>query len=372
MQREEAVAYAIQAQQLDRDPGRAEPTTAAIFDFGIQDTGRDGASWALANRGFPVAGAADLEGRPDVALAWTLRSAPHYYRRADLADVMVATSPFSAADATKRMVGAGKPLKDAGIDILTGLAEVARSMREVVERPTSKGDASTALTSRLDPPYLRTCVSCGATHSWEVPFRVGALYGGLELQPGTSPPVLQRIPGWRQSVGPAADPLAAPARLQPIRNYLRFFGPATPRDVATFLDAPVTEVKRHWPDDAIELDVAGSRAWLLNPAEAAADPPDVVKLLGSHDLLLQIRHRELLVPDASRHRALWPVIGRPGAVLVGTDIVGLWRPRASGASLTVRLELWDPIAKAVRARIETEAERLAAHRGLTLTGIVEA
>ena len=370
MHREEAVAYAIHAQQLDREPGPAQPTAAAIFDFGIQDTGRDGASWALANRGFPVASATDLEGRSDVALAWTLRSAPHFYRRADLADVMVATSPFSAADAIKRMVGAGKPLKDAGIDVLAGLAEVARTMRELVEEPMSKGEVSTALTGRLDPPYLRNCVPCGAIHPWEVPFRVGALYGGLELQPGTSPPVLQRIPGWGRPTGPAADPLAAPARLQPIRNYLRFFGPSIPRDVATFLDAPVTEIRNHWPEDAVETDVAGSRAWQLDPA--AADPPDIVKLLGSHDLLLQIRNRELLVPDTGRHKALWPVIGRPGAVLVGTDIVGLWRPRASGADLTLRLDLWSTVDRATRSRIETEAERLAAHRGGTLTKIVDA
>ena len=362
------MAYAIQAQQLDRGPGPAEPTTAAIFDIGIQDTGRDGASWALANRGFPVQSAADLESRPDVGLAWTLRSAPHFYRRADLADVLVATSPFSTADATKRMVGAGKPLKDAGIDILEGLTHVAGAMREIVEKPMSKGELSTALTGRLDPPYLRTCVSCGATHSWEVPFRVGALYGGLELQPGTSPPVLQRIPGWRRPPGPAADPMAAPARLQPIRNYLRFYGPAAPRDVATFLDSPVTEIKRHWPEDAVEVDVAGTRNWMLDPA-AASDPPDVVKLLGSHDLLLQIRNRSLLVPDASRHKALWPVIGRPGAVLVGTDIVGLWRPRAAAGHLTLRLELWQSLGKATRARIDAEAERLAAHRGMSLRGI---
>ena len=371
MKREEAVAYAIHAQQLDRAAGQDDPTSAAIFDFGIQDTGRDGASWALANRGFPVVSAADLESRPEIGLVWTLRSAPHFYRRADLADVLVATSPFSEADAAKRMVGAGKPLTDAGIDILDGLTQVATAMREVVEQPMSKGEVSTALTGRLAPPYLRNCVSCGATHSWEVPFRVGALYGGLELQPGTSPPVLQRIPGWQRPAGPAADPMAAPARLQPIRNYLRFYGPAAPRDVATFLDAPVAEIKRHWPDEAVEVDVAGSRAWMLEPA-AAADPPDIVRLLGSHDLLLQIRNRSLLVPDAGRHKALWPVIGRPGAVLVGTDLVGLWRPRASGGHLRLRLELWTPVNKATRARIETEAERLAAHRGASLVGIDDA
>ena len=95
---------------------------------------------------------------------------------------------------------------------------------------------------------------CQAIHAWEVPFRISALYAGLELEPGTSPPVLRRVAGWpRRAPGPAEDPMAAPEHLQPIRNYLRFLGPASPQDVATFLDSPVAEVKAHWPDDAVEV-----------------------------------------------------------------------------------------------------------------------
>ena len=77
----------------------------------------------------------------------------------------------------------------------------------------------------------------------------------------------------------------------------------------------------------------------------------------------------MIVPDASRHKALWPVIGRPGAVLAGTEIVGTWRPRASGDKLTLRLDLWSKIDKRIRAAVEGEAEKLAAHRGSTLTGL---
>ena len=147
----------------------------------------------------PVASAGELESCPDVALAWTLRSAPHFYRREDLPDVLAATSPFSDQDAAKRVIGADKPLKEAGIRTLDGLTEVATQMRAVVTRPMVKGEVSTALTARLGPPYLRYCGSCGATHSWEEPFRLSALYAGLELEPGTSPP------------GPAADPGLAEA-----------------------------------------------------------------------------------------------------------------------------------------------------------------
>jgi hypothetical protein len=139
-------------------PRHAQPsckipiTDAAVFDFGVQDTGRDGASWALANRGVPIRDAAELEASPDVALVWTLRAAPHYYRRSDLAEILAATSPLSDKDAAKRVIGADKPLKAAGIPTLAGLAEVATQMRHVVTGPLVKGEVSTQLTARLDRP----------------------------------------------------------------------------------------------------------------------------------------------------------------------------------------------------------------------------
>jgi hypothetical protein len=316
-----------------------------------------------------VANAAELESHPDVALAWTLRSAPHYYRRAQLLDVLTATSPYSEADATKRVFGAGAPLKASGISTLDGLAEVAAQLRGVVIRPMGKGEVSTALSARLTEPYLRDCRPCNALHSWETPFRVGALYAGLELEPGTSPPILRRIPGWpRRTPGPASDPLAAPADLQPIRCYLRLLGPATPAEVAAFLDAPVSEVKAHWPDDAVEVQVDGKRAWILGePSPTSVE--DLVRLLGGFDLFLQGKDRARIVPDPSRHKTLWPTLGRPGAVLAGLDIIGTWRPKASGKKFTLRLDLWSPVKSGVRERIEAEAERLAAHRGLSLAGV---
>lgn len=373
MDRQEALARRVHAQQLDR-PAAARPLTdAAVLDLGVQDSGRDGASWALANRGVPAASPAAVEQAPELALVWTLRAAPHYYRRADLPDVVVATSPFSDADAAKRVVGAAAPLAAAGTGPREGLAEVAGALRGVVEDPLVKGEASGRLSALLPERHLRDCVPCGTRHVWEVPFRLGALYAGLELVPGTSPPVLRRIPDWpRTSWGPADDPETAPERLQVVRAHLRLLGPATPADVAGFLDSPVAEVKRHWPADAVAVEVEGRQAWVLpEPDGAGTDPAtdDLVRLLGPFDLLLQGRDRTLLVPDRARHKALWPTLGRPGALLVGTEVVGTWRPRASGGTLALRLDPWQPLSPAVRARVEEEAERLAAHRGARLTGL---
>jgi Winged helix DNA-binding domain len=372
MDRKQAIALRIHAQQLDRPSGAREVTDAAVLDLGVQDTGRDGASWALANRGVPLQSARQLEADPALALVWTLRGAPHYYRRADLLDVWVATSPFSDRDAAKRVIGADKPLTEAGIGVREGLAEVAARLHEVVPEPLAKGEVSTRLTAVLADPYLRDCVPCRARHSWEIPFRLGALYAGLELTPATSPPVLRPVPDWpRQEWGPAPDPLAAPERLQVIRAYLRLLGPASTRDVAAFLDAPLAEVKERWPPEAVAVDVDGRKAWMLPAGEAAEVPADLVRLLGPFDPLLQARDRDVLVPESARHKALWPALGRPGAVLVGTDLAGTWRPRAAGRRLTVRLGLWRPLTRSTRDLVEQQAERLAAHRGLGLSGIEE-
>ncbi|MBK5222907.1 MAG: hypothetical protein JJE52_08535 [Acidimicrobiia bacterium] len=156
----------------------------------MQDTGPDGAAWALAVRGGP----STLD---DLVLAWTLRGAPHAYRRADLRAVAAATAPFSDADAAKRVFDASKPLSTAGIAVLDALKVVAGHMRDMVSTPTVKGDVSGELSERLDEPYLRYSRPCSAIHLYEQPFRLAALQAGLELEPGTSPPVLRRIPRMR-------------------------------------------------------------------------------------------------------------------------------------------------------------------------------
>ncbi len=375
MDRQEVVARRIHAQQLDRPAEDRPLTDAAVLDLGVQDSGRDGASWALANRGVPVPSPAAVEQAGNLALAWTLRGAPHFYRRDDLPDVLVATSPFSDADAARRMIGAAAPLAQDGVGACEGLAEVATALRSVVEEPLAKGEASGRLSAVLPERHLRDCVPCGARHVWEIPFRLAALYAGLELVPGTSPPVLRRLSPWpRTTWGPAEDPTAAPDRLQVVRAHLRLLGPATPADVAGFLDSTAGEVKQHWPADAVPVEVGGRRTWFLpeeDGASAAVGTGDLVRLLGPFDLLLQGRDRSVLVPDTTRHKGLWPTLGRPGAVLVGTEVVGTWRPRAAGTRLSLRLEWWQQVRPAARARVQEEAERLADHRGLRLTGVAE-
>ena len=357
--RGEVLAFRARAQQLDREHGTLDDT--AVLDLGVQDTGPDGGRWALAVRGVDTA---DLP--PDALVtAWTLRGAPHLYRRSDLAGVAAAVQPFSDDDAGKRIYDASKPLRAAGIGNLEALDVIAGQLRSVVTGPTVKGEVSARLTELADPPYLRFCRPCDATHLYEMPFRLAALRAGLELQAGTSPPVLQPVPG----LVPAAE---VPRRLDVVRGYLRLLGPAAPQQVAGYLDAPVRDVKQRWPADAVEVDVDGQRRWALTDdvdqlTASATVPP--ARLLGPFDPYLQARDRELLVVDRDRAKELWPTLGRPGAVLLHGEVAGTWRPRQSGGRLRLAVALFAPASGADRTALEEQAERLAGYRGVRLAGV---
>lgn len=351
--RAEVLSFRIHAQQLDR---AGEHADARVLDLGVQDTGPRGARWALAIRGAAVPDA-------DLFWAWTLRGAPHAYRRAQVAEVAAATAPWSEADAAKRIFDAARPLRQAGIPVLDALAQVAEQMRDIAREPVPKGEMSSALTQRLPEPYLRRCNPCDAIHTYEQPFRLAALQAGLELQPDTSPPVLRRIPEWR---GPAAT---VPAELDPVRAVLRLLGPGTPALVAGYLDSPVKEVKARWPEDVVPVEVEGQRLDLLaeDLDRLRAEPRHRgVRLLGPFDLFLQGRDRELVVPDAAARKDLWRTLGRPGGVLVDGDLVGSWRPRSTGKRLRLAVTIWT--GGSLPDGLAEQGERLAALRGQAFDG----
>jgi hypothetical protein len=104
-----ALGFRVRAQQLDRERGTLPST--AVLDIGAQDTGPDGALWALALRGVDTTKLTDGA----LVLAWTIRGAPHMYRRKDLPAIAAAVAPYSDVDAGKRIFDAAKPLRAAGI-----------------------------------------------------------------------------------------------------------------------------------------------------------------------------------------------------------------------------------------------------------------
>lgn len=367
--REQVIAYRLAAQQLDRRTTRVDDL--AVLDLGVQEAAGEQARLALDAR-LAATPPVDLfgEGRP-LALVWSVRGAPHVHRRVALDDLARALVPLSEADARHRLNETGPSVERLGIPAQEQYAIAVAAMREAVRRPTGKGAVSTAVSAAIPAGMRRACRACGTSHISDSAMRAAFLAAGLELEPGTSPPVL--LPRRGRVAHPSRTDLDALGRL--VRCYLGLLGPATVTEAADYLGARRADVQRAWPDGLAQVEVEGRRVALPEERLAdleAAEPGGIVRLLPMVDPYLQARDRDLIVPDPGLQKLLWPVLGRPGAVLVGGEIAGVWRPKSSGSRLTVTVTAVHRMTGAAWSAVESEAERVAVVRGAATVRTVRA
>ncbi len=358
--RDQVIAYRVAAQGLHRS-GRA-PGKLAVLDIGVQDSGAESARLAFDARLKATPPADGVGPGKPLSLVWSLRGAPHVHRRRDLDALAAALWPLSDDDAAARLDSSAS-MRKANLPALDGYAQAVTALRRIVRKPMGKGAVSGALTAAVPTAMTRYCRGCKTTHVFELPLRMGSLSAGLELEPDTAPPVLVPRSGARR-----VDNVDVPALQALIRGYLTLLGPADQADVAGYLGLRRADVVTVWPADLAEVEVDGRHAFL--PADrmpALRRPPraPLVRLLGPYDPYLQARDRELIVPDRSMHKALWPVLGRPGVLFVDGEVLGTWRPRGSGKRLTLEVAAFAPVPPSVRKSVEDEAERVAAVRGVS-------
>jgi hypothetical protein len=371
--RTQVLAYRVAAQGLHRDAGKIDEL--AVLDIGVQEAMGSPAALAFAPRlprRFDLAPDAIPVGpEHDLALVWSLRGAPYVHRRGELDRLAAALWPLSEADAAVRLNETGPSVQRAGIAALEQYRIAVQQMRAAVTKPIAKGAASTAVSKRLPPVMLRDCRACKARHISDSAMRTALVPAGLELEPGTSPPVLLRR---RAAKLPKRADLGALAELA--RRYLALLGPATVADVAGYLEARRADVEQALAGKLAgltEVRIDGRTA--LIPDERLAllrrpPQPDPVRLLGPFDPYLQARDRALLVPDTAVQKALWPVLGRPGAVLLDGEIAGMWRTKSTKRKLTIIVETFLPVPRAAWQELDVEAERVAQVRGAADVSVV--
>jgi hypothetical protein len=357
--REQVLGYRVIAQGLER--GATKVAELAVLDIGVQDSVSDGARLAFDARLAATAPIGGVGPGSPLALVWSLRGAPHVHRRRDLDSLAAALWPLSPADAGARMNQTGPHLRAAGIDAMAAFTASAKTLHALITGPTTKGAASTALTRKVPGALKRYCRVCKVTHVGDMVLRAAALPAGIELEPDSSPPVL--VPR-AKARWPVAGDLKAVQKL--IKAYLTVLGPAGPTEVAGYLEARRADIAALWPSGLTEVSVDGRAAWI--PASAlsalrAAHPAPIVRLLSPFDPYLQARDRDLIVPDRAAQKVLWPILGRPGVVLVDGEVAGVWRPRASAKKLVLTVEAFAPLPPGVWSRIEAEAARVASVRG---------
>lgn len=171
---------------------------------------------------------------------------------------------------------------------------------------------------------------------------------------------------WLGQPLPQVDPDSARAAL--LRRYLHCYGPSTRKDFAAWVGVHAGDVDPWWSileDELTPVDVDGRRAWILaDDLDALQSPPEPrgVRLLPPRDPYTQMRDRDTIV-DKQHHRQVWKTVGAPGAVLTDGTIVGTWRPRKSGRTLTLTVTTFRSLSTKLRTQLREEADRVAELRG---------
>jgi hypothetical protein len=205
----------------------------------------------------------------------------------------------------------------------------------------------------------------------ELLFRLAALPAGVGLVPDTKPVVLAPLNG-----GDAiqAEP-AGGIELLVAETYRRH-GVATAGELAAHLGTSARCLRPALPDDLVPVLVGGARsaareAMLADIGNADVDAAGrLVRLLPGSDPLLQPRDRAVLTTDRNHQKAMWPVIGQPGAVLAGGGLAGIWRARQSGNKLTITLTPWHGFSRRERSALADEAQLVGVVRGAATTVLV--
>lgn len=183
--------------------------------------------------------------------------------------------------------------------------------------------------------------------------RYGAPTGTILLRwEGARRPVV-----WTQP-RPAVDPTEA--RMELARRFLHVLGPGTPQSFGRWagIRSPRDRKAFEWlGDELISVSTPIGEAWILATDEESfrqgPGMPAAARLLPSGDAyyLLWGSDRQVLVPDEKCQKELWTSRVWPGAVLVGGEVVGVWRR----SQHKITIEPWQELSPGEREAVEAEA-----------------
>jgi hypothetical protein len=358
LSREAVLAYRWWTHGLDRRKGGAE----RVLALGVQDTPYGSAARALAARGVPPGPAAG-------PLVWTWRGAPHLHQPSDLGFLASALWPVNDADARKR-IGTASISEGArrGIEAFTA---AATAMRAVVTERLPKGEVSTAVSKQVPADLTYDCESCAARHISGALFQQVGLAAGVQVVPERRSTFLAPLP---KELRPQEIPTSSDGTETALLRYVELHGPASAARLASFLGTTLGVAKALVPPDLVEVSGPAGLGWMTPDALKRAqksEMPQLTRLLPPSDPWLQARDRELLVPDAAKRKVVWKAIGHTGAVLVGGEVVGVWRSTsARDGKLTVTVEPFESRNRRWRDEVDAEAQLLTG-AGQAASGAVE-
>ncbi|WP_276479479.1 winged helix DNA-binding domain-containing protein [Paraflavitalea pollutisoli] len=161
------------------------------------------------------------------------------------------------------------------------------------------------------------------------------------------------------------EPLAELAR-----RYFISHGPATAKDFMWWAGITLTEARKGIELVQQELmadNVVGETYWQGAEVVAAAKKSAVYLLPGFDEFLLGYTDRSAVVNEQYQHRLAMTANGQYSAtIVVGGQVVGIWKRTIKGKEVVVELEYFEPPAQTVIAAVQAAARRYARFLGLRL------
>ena len=253
-----------------------------------------------------------------------------------------------------------RQLGSQGIGPRDALEEVAVATAGALAggRVLTRNELHEELRGRVRAELLPWCQGCGSHHVAPMLWRFGGVRAGM------------RCDSRRRFL--LGTPGEAPDAAEAARRFLRFYAPATAKELGAWAGVARAHARRlsgQIAEELAEVRVDGRRQWLLAVDEPAlASPPQArgVRLLPPRDPYLQHPDRTALAPDPAVRKRLFRPVAGPGAVLQDGRLAGLWRARARGKRAEVEIEELGPID---RDGLEDEAARVAELRGAETAAI---
>lgn len=378
--RDDVIAFRLRSQRLSRrvhEDGLVDAAGAC----GIQDSPPGSALLALHARVRNVTKARvdDAIREGSLVQSWCMRGAPFLFPIDDFPVFTAGVLP-PTPDAMRLFIrGVGPAVDRLGLS-LTEMVELVRSEIDDVlsGRRLAIDELGVELAARIAGR-----LSAGQRETWdrEGPYAAGQALGEsvvhfcmriltvqgvvcFAAREGNKAPFVL-VEEWLRMPVPDLDPQAARAEL--LRRYLRCYGPSTRADFAAWLGVRACDTESWWgliEDEMTQVDFA-REAWILTDdldALTSSSMPKGVRLLPPRDPYTQLRDRETVV-DKRYHRDVWKSAGAPGTVLADGKIIGVWRPRQRGRTLTVTMVTFRPLRNQDKRLLRAEAERLAPLRG---------
>jgi hypothetical protein len=208
------------------------------------------------------------------------------------------------------------------------------------------------------------CPTCASRHISGGLFQLVGVAAGVEVVTQGRSTFLKPLPA---ALRLKEIPTAGSGLDEMLLRHLHVNGPASTAALAAHTGMSATAVKPHLPAGLVEVS-AGTTGKVWAPEGDLEDlrrgaRPQAVRLLPGGDPWLTVRDRELVVPEAEHHRAIYKALSNPGVVLVNGDVAGTWRAKRAGSVLDLEITAFGDLSSAVRQQVAQEARLIAPARG---------